>query len=57
MPILSEITGKMRNADLSEEERNKYMNEYAEFQNGPVWGGWREAEVKEIRSMLEAACA
>ncbi|HEX5368857.1 MAG TPA: thioredoxin family protein [Dehalococcoidia bacterium] len=57
MPILNEITGKMRNADLSEEERNKYMNEYAEFQNGPVWGGWREAEVKEIRSMLEAACA
>jgi thiol-disulfide isomerase/thioredoxin len=55
MPQLSEITGKMRNQELSEEERQKYMDQYAEFQKGPVWGGWRDAEVKEIRDLLEAA--
>ena len=55
MPILSEITGKMRNPDLSEAERNKYMEEYASFQSGPVWGGWREAEVKEVRELLQSA--
>ncbi len=55
MPQLSEITAKMRNQELSEEERQKYMDEYAAFQKGPVWGSWRDAEVKEIRELLEAA--
>lgn len=56
MPQLSEITAKMRNQELSEAERQKYMEEYAAFQKGPIWGGWRDAEVKEIRALLEAAC-
>jgi thiol-disulfide isomerase/thioredoxin len=55
MPQLSEITGKMRNQELSEEERQKYMEQYEAFQKGPVWAGWRDAEVKEIRELLEAA--
>ena len=55
MPQLSAITSKMRNQELSEEERQKYMEEYAAFQKGPIWGGWRDAEVKEIRALLEAA--
>jgi thiol-disulfide isomerase/thioredoxin len=55
MPQLSEITGKMRNQELSEEERQKYMQQYEAFQKGPVWAGWRNAEVKEIRELLESA--
>jgi hypothetical protein len=55
MPQLSAITSKMRDQELSEEQRQKYMEEYAAFQKGPVWGGWRDAEVKEIRELLEAA--
>lgn len=55
MPQLSAITSKMRNQELSEAERQKYMEEYAAFQKGPIWGGWRDAEVKEIRAILEAA--
>lgn len=55
MPQLSAITSKMRNQELSEEERQKHMEEYAAFQKGPIWGGWRDAEVKEIRALLEAA--
>jgi hypothetical protein len=55
MPQLSEITGKMRNQELSEDERQKYMQQYEAFQKGPVWAGWRDAEVSEIRELLEAA--
>jgi len=55
MPQLSAITSKMRNQELSEEERQKHMEEYAVFQKGPIWGGWRDAEVSEIRELLEAA--
>jgi hypothetical protein len=56
MPQLSAITSKMRNPDISQEEREQHMSEYAEFQRGPVWNGWRQAEVQEIRALLEEAC-
>jgi hypothetical protein len=29
------------------------MDEYAAFQRGPVWDGWRHAQVKEIIALLE----
>ena len=45
----------MQNQELSEEERARYMKEYEDFQQGPVWAGWRDAEVKEIRDILESA--
>ncbi|MPZ50675.1 MAG: hypothetical protein GEU75_15485 [Dehalococcoidia bacterium] len=53
-PLLSEITSKMRDPEISAEDRAKYMEEYAEFKKGPVWASWREAQVKEIRELLEA---
>jgi hypothetical protein len=52
--LLSAITSKMRNPDLTPEERKQYMEEYAAFQRGPVWAGWRDAQVKEIIALLEA---
>jgi hypothetical protein len=55
MPLMSAIRQKMQNQELSEEERAKYMKEYEDFQQGPVWAGWRDAEVKEIRDLLESA--
>ena len=55
MPVMGEIRTKMQNQELSEEERAKYMKEYEAFQQGPVWAGWRDAEVKEIRALLESA--
>jgi hypothetical protein len=54
-PLMQAITSKMRNPDLSPEERQKYMEEYEDFQRGPVWAGWRDAEVHEIRELLENA--
>jgi hypothetical protein len=29
---------------------------YNEFQHGPVWAGWREETVREIRALLEEKC-
>jgi thiol-disulfide isomerase/thioredoxin len=55
MPMMGEIRQKMQNQELSEEERAKYMKEYEDFQQGPVWAGWRAAEVQEIREILESA--
>jgi hypothetical protein len=52
-PILQQITGKMRDPELTEEQRKQYMDEYAAFQSGPVWDGWRQAQVSEIRELLE----
>jgi len=56
MHLLHGITSKMRDQELSPEERQKYMDDYAAFQRGPVWAGWRDAQVQEIRELLEAAC-
>ncbi|HLF71527.1 MAG TPA: thioredoxin family protein [Dehalococcoidia bacterium] len=50
---MSPITARMRNQDLSEEERAKAMEEYAAFQKGPVWAGWRDAQISEIRDLIE----
>jgi hypothetical protein len=53
--LMEEITSKMRDTEISAEERQKYMSDYAAFQQGPVWGGWRDAQVTEIRQLLESA--
>ena len=52
--LLSAITSKMRDTEISQEEREKHMAEYAEFKKGPIWAGWRNAQVTEIRELLEA---
>jgi hypothetical protein len=55
MPQMTAISSKLRDQELPQEERQKYMAEYAAFQNGPVWRGWQHAEVKEIIELLEKA--
>jgi hypothetical protein len=56
MPQLQAVTSKLRQQDITPEQREQYMQEYVAFQNGPVWRGWQDAEVKEIRALLEEAC-
>ena len=53
MPKLQEITAPLRNPDLSPDERQQHVQRYVDFQNGPVWAGWRDATVREIRELLE----
>ena len=53
MPQLRDLTAPLRNADLTPEEREKHIQAYIDFQNGPVWGGWRDATIRESRQLLE----
>ncbi|HEY7269878.1 MAG TPA: thioredoxin family protein [Dehalococcoidia bacterium] len=55
MPQLTAISSKLREPDISPEDREKTMKDYAAFQNGPVWRGWQDAEVKEVIQLIEDA--
>ncbi len=39
-----------------ESDRDKMRQLYDEFQHGPIWASWREATVRELRSLLEEKC-
>jgi hypothetical protein len=56
MPELRKLTAPLQNPDLPQEERAKYIQAYVDFQHGPFWGGWRTAEIKEIRELLQQHC-
>ena len=56
MPVLRKINEPLRNPDISQEERQKQIQAYIDFQHGPVWAGWRDATVREIRELLEQRC-
>ena len=53
MSKLQEVTAPLRNTDISQEERQKAIKAYVDFQQGPVWGGWRDATIRELRELLE----
>ena len=53
MGQLRDISAPLRNPDLPQEERQQHIQAYIDFQNGPVWAGWRDATIKEIRELLE----
>jgi hypothetical protein len=53
MPKLRELTAPLRDPDLPAEKRQEYIQAYIDFQHGPVWDGWRHAQVREIRELLE----
>jgi hypothetical protein len=56
MPLLRKINEPLRNPDLTPEERQTHIQAYVAFQQGPVWAGWRDATVREIRELLEQHC-
>jgi hypothetical protein len=53
MPKLRKVTEALRNPDISQEERQKAIQAYVDFQQGSVWAGWRDATVREIRELLQ----
>ena len=53
MPELQKLTAPLRNPDTSPEERKKLIQAYVDFQSGPVWGGWRDATVREVIALLQ----
>ncbi len=40
-----------------DKDRDKMRAAYDEFQQGPIWAGWRQETVREIRALLEERCA
>jgi hypothetical protein len=56
MPDLRKLQEPLRNPDLPQEERQRYIQAYIDFQHGPVWAGWRDATVREVRELLEERC-
>ena len=53
LPELQKLTAPLQNADISPEERKKHIQAYIDFQHGPIWAGWRDATVRELRELLE----
>ncbi|MEX2247528.1 MAG: thioredoxin family protein [Dehalococcoidia bacterium] len=54
MHELAPMYARLRKADKTPEEAAAAKQEYIDFQNGPVWGGWRIETVRECLDRLEA---
>lgn len=56
-PLLQRLIDGMNDMALTPEERRRFAEEYAAFQRGPVWDSWRQAQVAEIRELLQFGLA
>ena len=54
MKELAPMYARLRKPDMTDEEKAAARQEYIDFQNGPVWGGWRTETVKECLRELES---
>lgn len=55
MHDLAPMYARLRKTDASDEERAAAKQEYIDFQNGPIWGGWRQETIKEVIRLLDEA--
>jgi len=53
MHELAPMYARMRKPDKTPEEAEAAKREYIAFQNGPIWGGWRQETIKEIIRLLQ----
>ena len=53
MRDLAPMYARLRKPDMTEEERAAARQEYIDFQNGPIWGGWRQETIREIIQQLD----
>ncbi len=49
--------GKLFEELDAEKDRKEMRRRYDEFQQGPVWGSWRDATIEEITALLQEKCA
>ncbi len=49
--------GKLFDGLDAEKDRKEMRRRYDEFQEGPVWGSWRDATIEEITGLLQEKCA
>ena len=53
MREMAPMYARMRKPDKTPEEAEAAKREYIDFQNGPVWGGWRDETIKEVIRLLD----
>jgi thiol-disulfide isomerase/thioredoxin len=53
MHELAPMYARLRKPDKTPEEAEQAKQEYIAFQNGPIWGGWRDETVREIAELLD----
>jgi hypothetical protein len=54
MRELAPMYARLRQPDKTPEEAAAAKQEYIDFQNGPIWGGWRQETIKEVIRLLES---
>jgi hypothetical protein len=57
MEELSRLTAPLRDANASQEERQRAVQAYLDFQKSPTWANWRQETVRELRGLLEKHAA
>jgi hypothetical protein len=53
MKDLAPMYARLRKPDMTDEEKAAARQEYIDFQNGPIWGGWRQETIREIIEQLD----
>jgi hypothetical protein len=53
MHELAPMYARMRKPDKTPEEAAAARQEYIDFQNGPIWGGWRDETIREVLDLLD----
>jgi hypothetical protein len=53
MKELAPMYARLRKPDMTDEERAAARQEYIDFQNGPIWGGWRLETIREVLAALD----
>lgn len=57
MHELAPMYVRLRKPDKTPEEAEAAKQEYIAFQNGPIWGGWRQETIKELIRLLDEKTA
>ena len=53
--LLGPMYARLRKPDMTEEERAAAREENIAFQNGPIWGNWRQETIHEVIGLLDKA--
>lgn len=53
MRELAPMFARLRAPDRTPEEAEAAKQEYIAFQNGPIWGGWRQETIREVIELLD----
>lgn len=53
MKDIAPMYQRLRRPGNTPEEAEAAKREYIDFQNGPLWGGWRQETVKEVIRLLD----